>query len=430
MRGAGQRQDKDAQVRQARVRQWLPAIVMALAFMCQWPAVSGAQDLTALARLDPAGSVLTDKGQGLAIDLRISQPVPYRVSLMDGPPRLVVDFREVDFTGLSPERLGRAERVRDVAWGAFAPGWSRMVIETDIPLRVKSADLHRHPDGSATIGLRFLPTTPADFAARIADQGGGAAAAGWALPETPRADPVTERQKGERPLRVVLDPGHGGIDPGAEVDGQTEAALMLSFSRELAELLRRAGMEVTLTREGDRFVPLEARISIARAARADLLLSLHADALAEGDAKGATIYLMDEKASDAAAARIAERHERGDLLAGVDLSGNDDEVALVLMDMAQTETRPRGERLARILADTVKANDIRMHRRPIQAADFAVLKAADIPSLLLEVGFLSSKADAENLADPVWRARLQQSILTALQAWAIADAAEAGLIRQ
>ena len=284
---------------------------MALVLLCT--GLAGrlwAEDLTALARLDPAGSAIADKGQGLAIDLKISQPVPYRISLMEAPTRLVIDFREVDFTGIAPQSLGRAERVRDVAWGAFAPGWSRMVVETDIPLRVKSAALARKADGSAVIALQFLPTTPADYAVAVA-RGSGGDAAIWALPDVAQALPVTGRQKGDRPLRVVLDPGHGGIDPGAEAGGESEAALMLSFARELAELLRRAGMEVVVTRDGDQFVPLESRISIARGARADVFLSLHADALAEGEATGATIYRMDETASDAAAEKIAERHDRG-----------------------------------------------------------------------------------------------------------------------
>jgi N-acetylmuramoyl-L-alanine amidase len=383
-------------------------------------------DLAGLARLDPEGSVIADHGQGLAVDLALSQPVPYRVAVLDQPMRLIVDFHDLDFGGVDAGSLGPSDRVVARAWGRFAAGWSRMVLELDIPLALKSARLVRDDDGSARLELRLLPTTPEAFAEQVR-KSRVALATHAPAPAAPAT--ASSRQTGDRPLRVVLDPGHGGIDPGAEAGGQTEAALMLSLVRDLADALRRAGMEVVLTREADVFVPLEDRISQARLTRADLFLSLHADALEEGEATGATLYLMDETASDEAASRMAERHDRGDILAGVDLTGNDDEVALVLMDLARTETRPRARRFAAILADSLAARGIAMHRRPIQSAAFSVLKAADIPSLLVEVGFLSSARDRARIADPGWRADFAASLVTALQAWAIADAVEARLIR-
>jgi N-acetylmuramoyl-L-alanine amidase len=189
-------------------------------------------------------------------------------------------------------------------------------------------------------------------------------------------------------------------------------------------------MTVVMSREEDVFVPLESRISVARAAAADVFLSLHADALAEGEATGSTVYLLADAASDAASARLAERHDRADLLAGVDLAGQDDVVATVMMDMARTETQPRSDRLAAALVAAIGEGGGRMHRHPIQEAAFSVLKSPDIPSVLLELGFLSSESDRALLADPVWRAGMQEAIRAALGAWAEADAAEARLIRQ
>ncbi|MFZ1728366.1 MAG: N-acetylmuramoyl-L-alanine amidase, partial [Albidovulum sp.] len=232
------------------------------------------------------------------------------------------------------------------------------------------------------------------------------------------------------PLIVVLDPGHGGIDPGAEAGGVSEASIVLEFATELAAVLRGSGMKVVLTRQADVFVPLEARISIARAAGADVFLSLHADALAEGVAKGATVYTLSDKASDRASALLAQRHDRSDLLAGVDLAGQDDMLASVMMDMSRIETQPRSDRLAQALATSIGAAGIKMHRHPLQQAGFSVLKAPDVPSVLLEVGFLSSKSDRARLEDPEWRKALQSAIFAALQDWAVADAAEAKLIRQ
>jgi len=257
-----------------------------------------------------------------------------------------------------------------------------------------------------------------------------AEAAFWGLPTAETLTPPHRRQDGSRPLRVVIDPGHGGIDPGAERDGVKEADLMLSFARALKEVLLRAGMEVVLTRTRDVFVPLERRLSIARAAGADAFLSFHADILAEGRASGATVYTLSATASDQASKLLAERHDRGDLLAGVDLNGQDDVIAGVLMDLARRETAPRSDRLADALVKGLKKALGRMHKRPREQAAFSVLKAADIPSVLVELGFLSSPEDLKNLIDPAWRARAAIGVRNALLAWAATDAAQAALLRR
>ncbi len=389
-----------------------------------------AQDLSALAQFDGNASFIRDQGQGLAIDLALSQPVPYRISFLAAPPRLIVDFRELDFGLMSPAALDRSDRVETLLWGPYRSGWSRLVAVLDVPLRLESAEERSGAGGGAVIRLRLVPTTQGDFAAMIARAANDQVAADWALPVPAVVDAPIPRQTGVRPLKVVLDPGHGGIDPGAESGNLTEAEVILAFALELAEVLRRGGLQVDLTRNTDVFVPLETRISVARAAGADVFLSLHADALAEGEATGATVYLLAPEASDAATAQLAERHDRADLLAGVDLSGHDDDVANVLMEMARLETQPRADRLALSLQTEILGKGLKMHRHPVQAAAFSVLKSADIPSLLLEVGFLSSESDRERLQDPKWRADLQGAVLAALRNWAIADAAEARLIRQ
>ena len=404
----------------------LRALSLCLATLFAGPA--GAAELTALAHLDPSASRVADEGGGIAVDLAISKAVPYRAFLLDAPPRLVLDFSEVDFGASRPAALDRSARVTGLAWGPISEGWSRLVAELDGPYRIESAEERVGPVAEGEVRLRLLPEEPAAFAAATA--GGVPEVARWSLPAPAAVDAPKRRQTGAAPLVVVLDPGHGGIDPGAEAGSLKEAGVMLGFARELAEMLRRAGMTVVMTREEDVFVPLETRISVARAAGADLFLSLHADALAEGEATGATVYLLAEEASDAASARLAERHDRADLLAGIDLSGQDDLVAQVMMDMARTETRPRSERLAAALAAAIAGSGGRMHRHPVQQAAFSVLKAPDIPSVLLEVGFLSSEADLERLSDPAWRSLMQEAILAALRDWAVADAAEARLIRQ
>lgn len=385
----------------------LLTLVLALAL----PA--GAQELSALAKVDPLRSGIVATGQGLELRLALSQSVPWRLRLLADPPRMVIDAREVDWKGA--EALAVVKPGVSLRAGRFRPGWSRMVLEMDGPFAVSSAAMTTGEEVRLEVVL--TPTDAASFAAEAARPD----LPEWALPEA--AQLVAPLPEGGGPLVVVLDPGHGGIDPGAEREGASEAALMLTFARELKEVLLRDGrFRVVMTRDDDVFVPLETRTSIAREAEADIFLSLHADALAEGDAQGATVYTLAEEASDAASAALAERHDRDDLLAGLDLSDQDDVVAEVLMDMARTETRPRTDRLAKAMVAAIKAAEIRMHRHPLQSGGFSVLKSPDIPSVLLEAGFLSSERDFKRLSDPAWRATLTEALLQALVAWSEEDA--------
>lgn len=386
-----------------------------------------AQEFSALARLDPLASRLVAEEGAVVIELALSQPVPWRVRFLADPPRLVLDTREVAFTPADLSRLGRAGVLPELRAGRFRPGWSRLVAELDGPYRLTLAEMRGSTEGPALLRLRLEPGSAGAFAEAAARPD----PEGWSLPRPAPVEAPRPRQRGDRDLVVVLDPGHGGLDPGAEHGGQTEAALMLTFAHELREaLLRAGGFQVVLTREADIFVPLETRIAIAHQSGADLFLSLHADAVAEGVATGATVYTLAEAATDAASAALAERHDRDSLLSGVDLTGQDDLIASVLMDLARVETAARTERLAEALVTAIKGAEIRMHRTPRRAAAFSVLKAPDIPSVLLELGYMSSERDRARLNDPEWRARMAVAVVAAVQGWAVGDAAEAGLLRQ
>lgn len=387
---------------------------------------AAAQDLSALAYLRPETSRVEASGDETWLTLGLTQPVPYRAFLLDQPPRLVMDFREVDFGAAKPEALLSGKGLSGLRWGKFRPGWSRLVAELPGPMRLVSVTQETEGEDGAVIRAHLEGVSAGAFAPRV----GAPDSALWDLPQPAPVDTPHPRQDGSEPLLVVLDPGHGGIDPGADAGDGSEADLVLGFARELKEALRRGGLRVILTREEDVFIPLETRVTVARAAGADLFLSLHADIVPEANVTGATVYLLDDEASDEASQKLAERHDRADLLAGVDLEGHDDEVAHVLMDLARTETQPRSRRLAQVLAGAIKAEGLRMHRRPVQGADFSVLKPPDIPSVLLELGFLSSEADRERLRDPEWRARMVRAIARGISGWAEGDAAEARLLRQ
>ncbi len=374
---------------------------------------SVAQQLRALARVDMENSAITDNGLGVEVALALTQAVPYRVFTLDAPMRLVIDFREVAFEA-NLDVLDQSDLVASVAGGAFRPGWSRLVMELSGPLAVQKAALETDlNEGDAVVRVVLAPATPEEFAASAGAPGEDSA---------PLTEPV---QRDDGKLIVALDPGHGGVDPGAQRGGHDEADLMLQFARELKEALLRGEVdEVVMTRTDDSFVSLPARVSLARAGNADLFISLHADALVEGRATGTTIYTLSEEASDRASALLAERQDRQDILAGVDLRAQDDQIATVLMDLARLETAPRADMLADQLVIGMRERLGSLHKRPRLKAGFSVLKAPDIPSVLIELGFMSSQSDLDNLMDPVWRAQAAEGIVDAIGAWAVEEEAQ------
>ncbi|MCK8462526.1 N-acetylmuramoyl-L-alanine amidase [Aliiroseovarius sp. S1339] len=388
------------------------------------------QTLTGLARLTGAGVTIKDRWRGTAIDISMTRTVPWRVFTLDDPQRVVVDFSELDWAGLDLQGLiAASDRITDIRAGLFRPGWTRLVLTLSSPMVVEKAWMTGASanDDTATMHLELAQSSLAEFAATI-----GAPDSAVFAQSAPRPMPSPKtRQTGFGDLVVVLDPGHGGIDPGAERDGVVEADLMLTFALQLKEtLLRAGGFKVVLTRERDVFVPLEERVTIARRAGADVFLSLHADALAQGRATGATVYTLSDEATDAASQTLAERHDREDILAGVDLTRQSDEVALVLMDLARTETTPRSEALADTLVEGIHSATQSTYKSPRMKAGFSVLKAPDIPSALIELGFLSSPRDRKLLQDENWRKKAAEGIRDALQYWSLQDAAKAERLRQ
>ena len=404
----------------------IAALTILLTIACTKGA--GAEDFSALTRVDAARSGISAAGSdGVALDLYLDFGVPWRLFTLDSPPRLVVDFREVDWSGVQAADLLKTDRIKGVQFGTYVPGWSRLVADLGGPMGIETAALKvEEATRNAHLAIRLKPVSKKVFAERS----GAPHDPRWDLP-APAVVEAAPRRGPDDPLVVVLDPGHGGVDPGAETDVVDEKDLMLTFARELREvLLRTGGYKVVLTREDDSFVSLERRVSIAHQAGADVFISLHADSLAEGAAHGATVHMLSRDASDEASAKMAERHDRADLLAGMDLSETDDEVTGVLMDLARQETAPRTRALAEALVDGMAQTGGPMNRRPLRSAAFSVLKAADIPSVLIEIGFLSSPRDLSNLQNPEWRATMARGIRNGLAAWTQGDAAQRPLVRQ
>lgn len=378
------------------------------------------------ARLDLGGSALVATGRGwggprpLELRLALTRAVPYRVFLVADPARLVVDVKDADLGMAPPTDMFGADLVPAIRWGRDRDGWSRIVVELPGSYRIDSAG-QRMRAALSQITVSLVPVGDEAFAPR--------ASATAALRDLPEPADVPQPAPDDR-FTVVLDPGHGGFDPGALAEGESEANLVLVFALELRVALQARGVDVHMTRQDDSFVALERRMTVARQARADLFISLHADALPEGQAAGATVYVWNPAADSRAADQLTLRHGRDDLLTGTDLTGHDDALTGVLMDFARTDTQPRSDRFARWLTSRMALMGIGMHGRPVQGATYSVLKAPDIPSVLLELGFISDHDDRANLLNPLWRERMVQVVAEAIVGWARDEAVRATMLRQ
>ena len=406
---------------------WLVAVMVCSAVWAQ--GFAHAQGLQALARVDVSQSKIEDGRNGsISLQLELSQPVPFRVFTLNDPARVVMDFREIDWTGFDEAAVDQSERVSDMRFGIFRPGWSRLVLDLNTPVVPDQTEMRVNDTrGTATLQIDMIAASDEAFAdfskAREED--------GWALPKSTAFGQPKERQLGDRPVMVVIDPGHGGVDSGAERDGYEEKHLVMQFALELEEALIRTGRyKADLTRRDDVFMSLPDRISRARMLGADVFVSVHADALSEGSATGTTVYTLSDKASSNMAAELAAGHDRSDLLAGVDLAEQDDQIASVLMDMARLETDVRSEMLADFMVNGIAQSVGRIRKRPHLGAGFTVLKAPDIPSVLVELGFMSNKSDLNNLLTKAWRDKVVLGVIDALDNWTVEDAAQGRLLRQ
>jgi N-acetylmuramoyl-L-alanine amidase len=339
----------------------------------------------------------------------ISQTVGLRAFTLADPYRVVVDLPQIAFR-LAP-KIGETGRglVKAFRYGLVMQGGSRIVLDVTKPVRIEKAFVVDPAAGQpARLVLDLAATDRESFlramAAEERPKPAAATAGGHEREPAPRGDP--------RPI-VVLDPGHGGLDFGAvSSTGIMEKDIVLQFAMRLRDHLEQTGKyRVVLTRTDDSFIPLSDRVRMARIRQAALFISLHADALKkrEGDAQGATIYTLSETASDAEAARLAEDENRADVIAGIDMSHEPGDVADILIDLAQRETKAFSMQFARdLVADLKKV--ARMHKTPMKSAGFKVLKAPDVPAVLVELGYVSNKVDLAQLTSDAWQARTAGAI--------------------
>jgi N-acetylmuramoyl-L-alanine amidase len=352
----------------------------------------------------------------------LSRKIDLHVFTLADPYRVVVDIPQITFR--LPSKAGETGRglIKAFRFGLVMPGGSRIVIDLGKPARVEKAFMVDPVEGApARLVLELAATDREGFLRKVAfDQR-------FARTQAPLPREQQLSSGDVRPL-IVLDPGHGGIDTGTKgPSGQMEKDIVLDFAKRLQAKVESLGKyRVLLTRSDDTFVPLADRVRFAREAAAALLISIHADWLPrrEGDAQGATVYTLSETATDPAAARLAEQENRADVIAGVDLKDQPDDVAGILIDLAQRETKTFSTQFAHKLVGTIKRTT-RLHKEPLKSAGFRVLRAPDVPSVLVELGYVSNKEDLQSLLSDNWRDRTADSMTAAIDGYFSAHVAGA-----
>jgi N-acetylmuramoyl-L-alanine amidase len=347
-----------------------------------------------------------------------SRKIDLRAFTLADPYRVVLDIPQVVFQ--LPPKTGEAGRglIKAFRFGLVMQGGSRMVFDLAKPARIEKAFVVDAADGvPARLVLDLAPTDRESFLRKVALEPGRA--------DLPRAKGAEAKNSDPRPL-VVLDPGHGGIDTGTKGPGGVEEKdIVLDFAQRLRERVQKTGKyRVLMTRADDTFVPLADRVRIARDAGAALFVSIHADSLphGEGDAQGASIYTLSETATDSEAARLAEKENRADVIAGVDLKSEPDDVAGILLDLAERETKSLSIQFAHRLVGDMKSAT-RLHKTPLKSAGFRVLRAPDVPSVLVELGYVSNRQDLQSLLSDSWRNHTADSIAQAIDTYFAAHTA-------
>lgn len=336
--------------------------------------------------------------------VELTEKVKYDVFTLADPYRVVIDLPELEWR-VKPRADVAKGLVGNLRYGVFRPGTSRIVLDATGPVTVKALLLPPGQGGGYRLVLDLRQTERAAFLAAVQP------------PKPPPAVELPAKDEGDGDGKhvVVIDAGHGGVDPGTiGIDGYQEKDLVLKYALALRDALAATGhYKVVMTRDRDVFLPLRERVAVARRAQAELFISLHADSLKDKTVGGGAIYTLSETASDDEAADLATRENKSDLIAGVALDGQDDEVATILIDLAQREAMNYAARFAQTLVKRV-GRVRQLRRRPHRFAGFRVLKAPDVPSVLLELGFMSNPEDARFLRSVAGRRAVVGAVARAI----------------
>lgn len=369
------------------------------------------------------------ENQRLVVEL--SETADFRAFVLTEPNRIVIDMPNFDWS-VGTIQKPSSFPVQDIRFGALGNGFSRIVVETGTPVMIQAAFMLPKQGGQRDrLVIDFKRTSDTAMRASLSQIHGPLQSKGLDLQQTapvkqaapekkPSAAPApaAATKNSKKPL-VIIDPGHGGPDPGARgANGNYEKHIVLAVGLELKKQLEDSGQyRVLMTRSTDVFVALGDRVRFARRNGGDLFISLHADSIRDQSVTGASVYTLSEKASDAATARLAERENKSDLIAGIDLGEQDKDVANILLDLATRDTMNQSKFLANTVVSSMNTRGLRTLERPHRSAGFAVLKAPDIPSILVEMGYVTNHSEVARLSSPEHRRKIATTLKNSIDTY-------------
>jgi N-acetylmuramoyl-L-alanine amidase len=375
--------------------------------------------------------------------LDLSGKTDFRVFTLESPYRLLIDLPDFQWNAGNASTTPSSS-VRALRYGTLQPGISRIVFEMTRPVAVESAFfIPAQGSQPGRLVIDYAPASGKKFQDGMKHIRGTLHVAGenvgedmtvyqdrapknLALPAhavstltPPAVSPPPAPDSIVRKPLIIIDPGHGGVDPGAiSAHDANEKNITLALARALKKQLESTGRyRVALTRDKDVFIKLRDRVTFAREREAELFISLHADSIGKPDVSGVSVYTLSEKASDKQTAKLAEQENRADLIAGLDLSTEDEDVAGILVDLAMRDTMNQSNFFANKIIEKLRAGSVSLLEKPHRSAGFAVLKAPDIPSVLVETGFMSNKKEAALLATPAHREKIAHALCGAVDSY-------------
>ena len=355
---------------------------------------------------------------GYGLRLKLDEAVPFKVYSLNHPNRIVLELNTETHKNLNDFDIKSSPLLGEMKFKKLVDGWVAISIYISKPAKVQNLTMKPNKLDASKVELSFelFPIVQYEFD-KIVEIFSG----------TITDEPAVTIEKNfydneNNKLIVVIDPGHGGLDPGAQVKTVREADLMLSLAQVVVEEVKRLdNTEVILTRTNDQFTSLDKRLMLAVQAGADLFISLHADTVEKGKASGATVYTLSQEASDQASARLAARHGGNELISGVDLTGADTAVTTALMGLLRQENTVRSNAFSKSIIKNLEYLSIKLNPKPSRKANFSVLKLPSVPSVLIETGFMSTSSDLQNLQDRDWAEKFALAISSGILEWVAGD---------
>ena len=355
---------------------------------------------------------------GYGLRLKLDEAVPFKVYSLNHPNRIVLELNTETHKNLNDFDIKSSPLLGEMKFKKLVDGWVAISIYISKPAKVQNLTMKPNKLDASKVELSFelFPIVQYEFD-RIVEIFSGT------ITDEPAVTIENNFYDNENnKLIVVIDPGHGGLDPGAQVKTVREADLMLSLAQVVVEEVKRLdNTEVILTRTNDQFTSLDKRLMLAVQAGADLFISLHADTVEKGKASGATVYTLSQEASDQASARLAARHGGNELISGVDLTGADTAVTTALMSLLRQENTVRSNAFSKSIIKNLEYLSIKLNPKPSRKANFSVLKLPSVPSVLIETGFMSTSSDLQNLQDRDWAEKFALAISSGILEWVAGD---------